>query len=287
MSVMVLVLLLVSVVHATTSPEYTRIINSNVMEFGNGLRRSDAHSRIVETAYNAVLAAHPDWPLQKEELDMLKEKVRMVLRLRAADRKKRRKRLKTGDTRKVLTLLKEGKNVLVCGPAGLGKTYCLSEAVSVAKARNLNVAIITPTGTTAQNLCKETGACTLYRFVGIGAPHEVEDFWKNGLWSRAKWENLDVIIINKISFFNPDFLDWLDCLVGNVVKKPDTVFGGIQVMAFGDFRQLKGVAGKVSIELILNQLEKEIGSPGDPANHLYRIKECHGFAFQSNFLFII
>jgi ATP-dependent DNA helicase PIF1 len=136
---------------------------------------------------------------------------------------------------KVLDLFYSGKNVLVLGKAGTGKSFCID------KMRHLafkNVAITSTTGISAFNI----RGCTIHSFSGIGSGEEEIDV----LTRRIKGEtaksirDLDILIIDEVSMLSAELFEKLN-EVYKRVRRNDKPFGGVQIILSGDFYQLPPV----------------------------------------------
>lgn len=134
-----------------------------------------------------------------------------------------------------LEIMLSGKNVLLTGPAGSGKTYVLNEFIRMAKSDGQHVAVTATTGLAATHL----GGNTIHAWSGIGVNDELpSDFEDYLLKSRRDIiETTDVLIIDEISMLHDFRLDMVDT-VARVVRDDDRPFGGIQVILCGDFFQL-------------------------------------------------
>ena len=162
------------------------------------------------------------------------------------------KNLKWKDT--VFKLSKEQKDVIrsflvekflvVTGLPGTGKTASLKALVDICKSRNLNVALMTPTGISAKRLAETSGheAGTLHKFLGFDGVS----------WSKNENSRLiyDIIIVDEFSMVDQVLLHRL------LLALPDKDF----VLVFvGDAAQLPSVApGNVLKELILNERIKHV-----------------------------
>ena len=76
----------------------------------------------------------------------------------------------------------------------------------------------------------------------------------------------------------PDLLDWLDSEGRKRRSNPNEVFGGIQILAVGDFGHIPPIVGKTKCS---NLMKKE-----DPSEHMFGIRFNGGtpnYAFQSVF----
>lgn len=137
-----------------------------------------------------------------------------------------------------LEILHAGKNVLLTGPAGAGKTYVLNQFIRQAKADSRHVSVTATTGLAATHL----GGTTIHAWSGIGVhdslPSDFEDYLLKS--RRDIIETTDVLIIDEISMLHDFRLDMVD-QVARTVRDDPRPFGGIQVVLCGDFFQLPPV----------------------------------------------
>lgn len=137
-----------------------------------------------------------------------------------------------------LEILHAGKNVLLTGPAGAGKTYVLNQFIRGAKAEGKHVAVTATTGLAATHL----GGTTIHAWSGIGVSDELTDDFEDYLLKSRRdiIETTDVLIIDEISMLHDYRLDMIDT-VARTVRDDPRPFGGIQVVLCGDFFQLPPV----------------------------------------------
>lgn len=163
------------------------------------------------------------------------------------------------DQLSALAAVNEGKNVFLTGPAGSGKSCVTVEAIR-RRLRTHGLRVCATTGIAALNLrdmlstqCGETvNALTIYRWAGIGiGPKDGQSFedalsyirkldrgWRNAV---SRIQSTRVLIIDEISMLPGRVLDFID-YVCREVRESTRPFGGIQVIAIGDFLQLPPVS---------------------------------------------
>lgn len=160
--------------------------------------------------------------------------------------------------------------VFLTGKAGTGKTTFLRH---IKEHSHKRMAVVAPTGVAAIN----AGGTTIHSFFNLpfgtyipttktvwgGAYANIYN--KNQLFAKAKLtsikrdiiKSLDTLIIDEISMVRADTLDAIDALLRMVRYKPDTPFGGVQLVFIGDMFQLPPVVKEEEWE----QLQEVYNSP--------------------------
>ncbi len=153
----------------------------------------------------------------------------------------------------------EGKNVFLTGAAGTGKSSVTVEMIR----RRLNdrsLKVCATTGVAALNLRDKLAALfgqdvetsTVYRWAGIGiGPKEGQSFGDYYEWMSKRgysWagtcrriRGTKILIIDEVSMLPGRTFEFID-YVCRCVRSDDRPFGGIQVIAVGDFLQLPPVS---------------------------------------------
>lgn len=134
------------------------------------------------------------------------------------------------------------KNILIHGKPGVGKT------VLVHYLRECGIkhyTIAAPTGLAAINAAGSGTAKTLHSLFGIPVSegiftHDFNKFTQNDNIRRHVLYGVKHLIIDEISMVRVDVLDYIDRMLREV-KGINEPFGGIQVIAVGDFFQLPPV----------------------------------------------
>lgn len=159
-----------------------------------------------------------------------------------------------------IELMQSGANVFLSGMAGTGKSTTLLQFIGQSFRR---VDVCATTGIAALNLQEQfrrrvgiaLPAHTVYRFAGIGlgpAPGQsFDDYWNFlnrepvSFSRRAAFNRIrrcEVLVIDEISMLPGRILDYLDFHFRKCRGDVPLPFGGIQMIAVGDFLQLPPVA---------------------------------------------
>lgn len=138
-------------------------------------------------------------------------------------------------------------NILIHGKPGVGKSV-VSRALRETGAKHYTMGA--PTGMAAINVDGKT----LHSIFGISVsdgiiPPDYNNFTKNENVTNNVFHRVKHLIIDEISMVRADMLDYIDrCL--QYIKGDDSPFGGIQVIAVGDFYQLPPVARAADIKAL-------------------------------------
>lgn len=133
------------------------------------------------------------------------------------------------------------KNVFVTGPGGCGKSFLLSAITKGARDMGIKVSVTASTGIAATNV----RGGTIHSFAGIGkgegTVQDVVNLVKHKFMKKKQWKEIGMLIIDEISMISGLLFQKLDYVAREYRGKPDTPFGGLQLVIFGDFCQLPPV----------------------------------------------
>jgi len=142
----------------------------------------------------------------------------------------------------VVDMAEDGTSFFLTGGAGTGKSVILREVIQRLPAATTFVTA--PTGVAALNI----GGSTIHEFAGLGrgdlAPHDVAAKITRGE-AGNRWRRATTLIIDEVSMLSAKTFDTLDSLARLLRPAQSHLpFGGIQVVACGDFFQLPPVSGR-------------------------------------------
>lgn len=134
-------------------------------------------------------------------------------------------------------MIKEGKNVYVSGPGGVGKSFLINAIRSSMK----GVVFVAPTGIAALNIMGATIHSTfkfplsvITKRMAKSKPHsKTEELFDIS-------SNVKIIVIEEISMVRSDVFYAIDQQLRKI-RKTNQPFGGLQVVCFGDFYQIPPV----------------------------------------------
>ena len=138
---------------------------------------------------------------------------------------------------RTLELFKLGKNVIILGPGGTGKTYIIKAISNMCTKSNTRLHITALTGKAASLI---PGAKTLHSTMGIGLGKNTADEYianiKASKWKTMNWKRIKILVIDEISMLGMTLFDKLD-KIARAILNPNKPFGGIQIIGSGDFLQ--------------------------------------------------
>lgn len=133
----------------------------------------------------------------------------------------------------------EGKNILLTGAGGTGKSFVIKRIKDIYEKKNLAVAVTSMTGASAIIIEGKT----IHSWAGIAICNSKESALKRVQTYKAPQQRImttSLLIIDEVSMMSDVVLDILDH-VFRIVRNSTKAFGGMQVVLCGDFFQLKPV----------------------------------------------
>ena len=126
-------------------------------------------------------------------------------------------------------ILTMGKNVLLTGAAGSGKTFLINRFITYCREHSISVAVTASTGIAATHI----GGMTIHSWSGMGIRDTLSDDDIDDLVGREylvkRFVKTSVLIIDEISMLGGQFLATLDRLLRSAMVSLEP-FGGIQIV---------------------------------------------------------
>ncbi len=145
----------------------------------------------------------------------------------------------TNGQKQALSLVQEGKNVLLTGLGGTGKSYILEKIISWAKESGKNTIVCAPTGIAALNI----KGSTIHHVLGIGPNRPLENS-EPYVKKDSPLSGCDLMIVDEISMCRMDLFDYLSKSLENAAKFLKKDHKKAQLVVVGDFYQLPPVASE-------------------------------------------
>jgi ATP-dependent DNA helicase PIF1 len=139
-----------------------------------------------------------------------------------------------------LQSVESGNNTFITGAGGVGKSYLIDQI------RSMNGTAVT--STTAISAGNVKGV-TLNSWAGLGLGLESANrmFTKLSAARKANIRRADRLVIDEVSMLHPDLMGKCDDVLQRV-RGDDSPFGGLQVIAVGDFFQLPPVETRRGVD---------------------------------------
>lgn len=155
-------------------------------------------------------------------------------------------------------VIKGRKNIYISGPGGCGKSYIIKKLYQECLAKGIPTGITSTTGVSAHSL--GSGARTIHSWgaikLGKSHPDIIIKKIMNNKQAKERWTKTEILIIDEISMCSSELFEYLDIIAkeirlgkremlrlsrNNITIPP---FGGLQIIASGDFLQLPPVNGE-------------------------------------------
>lgn len=137
---------------------------------------------------------------------------------------------------------REGRNLVITGPGGTGKSKLIQHFVNYAIDRGQRIQVTALTG--CASLLLGLNAKTIHSWSGIrlckGANEDIIRTAVQNKKSKKNWKSVKILVIDEASMMSAKMFDVLNA-IGQEVRKNHEPFGGIQVILTCDFYQLPPV----------------------------------------------
>ncbi len=141
-------------------------------------------------------------------------------------------------------VVRKRENVFITGPGGVGKSHTIRYIQQTAIKDSYSVAITALTGCAAYEL--KCGASTIHRWAGINTGTGsistlINRIKRKNRKAFNRWKSTDILVIDEISMMDAELFEKLDT-IGRELRNSIKPFGGITIVASGDFYQLPPVS---------------------------------------------
>ena len=156
----------------------------------------------------------------------------------------------TNDQISAISAIKKGKNVMITGPGGTGKTTIINHLFTI---KDVLMDPVRYLGVTAMTGAAAVliGGTTLHSYLGIGLGKDSEDDLVKKINGREKlkrqWRDTNILVVDEVSMLPADLFDKLNRIAKRVRKRSEP-FGGMQLVFGGDFLQLPCIKGDFCFE---------------------------------------
>lgn len=180
-------------------------------------------------------------------------------------------------------LYKNGKNLLIHGYAGSGKSLLINtmENYTRAEESQKNIYITSTTGISAHHI----GGTTINSLFSIGTGDADVTLLIRNILTKPIYKNrivnMDILIIDEISMLSAKLFEKLN-IICQKIRKNKKFFGGIQVILTGDFMQLPPVFNK-TFETSKEKNDERILIDSDIFNNEYNKKNKNIIILNENF----
>lgn len=141
----------------------------------------------------------------------------------------------------VVESFKNGENIFLTGMAGSGKSTIIKYLINYCETRDINHAIVAPTGCAAVLV----NGYTIHSFFGIhgelntdNISRNIEKLKKRQKRKYNKIRSLEFLIIDEISMVSNVLFEAISTICKIITGNIEEPFGGIQLCLVGDFYQL-------------------------------------------------
>lgn len=137
----------------------------------------------------------------------------------------------------------EGKNILLMGSGGTGKSTLIKHLTQICNENNIRIGITASTGSAAVLIDGKT----VHSYLGIGLAKDTARSLASSLLFKYKkkakdLQDLEILLIDEISMIDGGLLTKISEYL-SIVRRDTRPFGGIQLILSGDMYQLPPVQG--------------------------------------------
>lgn len=138
-----------------------------------------------------------------------------------------------------------GKNILLTGSAGSGKSFTLLEIIQWAHKTQKEIGVTATTGNAALLI----GGKTIHSYLGIGLATKTTKELAVNVKRKyplivKKLQRIEILVLEEISMLDSQLFEKISEFISIIRNKPNISFGGLQLILCGDFCQICPITGK-------------------------------------------
>lgn len=141
----------------------------------------------------------------------------------------------TTKQQQALDIVKSGKNLMLSGKAGTGKSFLVAQITKHLKSEFKSFALTASTGIAAVSI----KGITIHSYMGTGIQSSLAQVLNGGTMNLSI-PSKKVIILDEVSMIDGVYMDMIDGLL-RLSFNPELPFGGRQMILIGDLEQLPPV----------------------------------------------
>ncbi|XP_062105784.1 ATP-dependent DNA helicase pfh1-like [Humulus lupulus] len=179
----------------------------------------------------------------------------------------------TDQQEEIIDAVKGHQSVFITGSAGTGKTFLLKHIIKLLR-KQYKPSQVFVTGPTGVAACAVRGQ-TLHSFAGIGGQTSDREAMLERVSSnkkaRSRFRTAKALVIDEISMVSAQLFENLE-FIARKIRGEDSSWGGIQVVASGDFFQLPPVKIKGYLNSSCDDDDKEFAFEADCWNSSFALQ---------------
>jgi len=170
--------------------------------------------------------------------------------------------------------------LLIHGGPGCGKTHFVNFVTKCAQLLQIQVICGAFAASAARNMPDGQTLHSICAF-GLGSLAQQRTLSSSKLMElRARYSKARVLVIDEISMVDPVMLSALSARLGQIMGQPTQDFGGLAVLALGDFLQIPPVSGASFPQALLDPKPVPPGSSRADGVRLFSLFQLFNFSIQ-------
>lgn len=177
----------------------------------------------------------------------------------------------------VINEVAKGNSCFVTGGGGVGKSALIDILRKMLYNAERKTAVTSTTGISSLLV----RGMTFNSWAGVGLSDgrdesTLEKFKKNRVKDKIlkRWREVDTLIIDEVSVLSPYLFD-MASHIASLLRKNNNYFGGIQVIAFGDFLQLPPIFNGIAKPFLTFAFQSDIWKSMFPASRSFYLRTIY------------